>query len=150
MLEKPTLIVEKKWLWNNAFRSTRLVNGQECMVVIDGGSSSNNASQAPMDSLQLRVHKHPQPYFVWWLMTKEEVQLRERCQVTFIFYDDYKDKVWCNVVLMDAGYVLLVRPWMHEKHGIHQMRENTYTFIKDDKVITLYPMKQEPPKNIWG
>lgn len=64
MLEKPTLIVEKKWLWNNVFSSTRFVNGQECTVVIDGGISNNNASPAPLDSLQLRVHKHPQPYFV--------------------------------------------------------------------------------------
>ena len=33
-----TLTAEKKWLRENIFCSTGTVNGQECMVVIDGGS----------------------------------------------------------------------------------------------------------------
>lgn len=32
------------------------------------------------------------------------------------------------------------------KMEFYPMRENTYTFIKDGYVITLYPMKPEPPK----
>ena len=60
------LITEKKWLRANIFRSKGTVKGQECMVVIDGGSSQNIISQALMDRLQLKVRKHHRPYFTRW------------------------------------------------------------------------------------
>ena len=49
------LITEKKWLRETIFRSKGTVNGQECTVIIDGGSSQNIISQALVDRLQLKV-----------------------------------------------------------------------------------------------
>lgn len=47
---------------------------------------------------------------------------------------------------MNARNVVLERPMMYDNNGIHRLRENMYTIIKDGKVITLYLMKPEPPK----
>ena len=67
------LITEKKWLRETIFRSKGTVKGQECTVVIDGGSSQNIISQALVDRLQLKVRKHHRPYFARWLMTGDEM-----------------------------------------------------------------------------
>lgn len=40
--------------------------------------------------------------------------------------------------------VYFIRPWIYDNNKIHLMRVNTYTFVKDGEVVTLYPMKQEP------
>ena len=58
-------------------------------------------------------------------MTDDELQVRHGCQVTFAISDDYKDKVWCHVVLMCVGDVLLARPWMYGENEIYRMRDNT-------------------------
>lgn len=90
------------------------------------GRTLTIVSQVPVDHLQLRVHKHPRPYFIQWLMTGDEVQVRHRCQVGFTVNANYKDIVWYNVVPMDAGDTSLGRSWMYDKNGIHQMKDNTY------------------------
>lgn len=100
---------------NDIFRRTFCVNNQICTVVIDGGSSGNIVAQALVDCLWIRVHKRSGPYFVHWLMKGDEVQVQHRCKVTFTIGDDYKDKMWCDVVLMDVRDVLLGRPWMNIK-----------------------------------
>lgn len=54
------------------------------------------------------------------------MQVQHKSQVTFAIDNDYKETVWCNVVLMDIGDVLFGRWWMYDKIRIHRMRENTY------------------------
>ena len=56
--------VEKKWLRKNIFRSTGTIHGQNCTVVIDGGSCENIISQTLVDRLKLKVYKHNHSYFV--------------------------------------------------------------------------------------
>lgn len=36
---------------------------------------------------------------------------------------------------------------IYDNNKIHRMRVNTYTFVIDGEVVTLYPMKQEPRKD---
>ena len=49
----------------------------------------------------------------------------------------YKDKVWCDVIPMDACHLLLGRPWQYDRRAIHDGVKNTYSFIKDGKKIVL-------------
>ena len=79
-------------------------------------------------------------------MSGDEVQVRYAFPVTFSIGEDYKDTVWCNVIPMDSCDILLGRPWMYDKDGTNGMRNNTYTFMHDNKQITLHPMKLAPPK----
>nr|XP_019702571.1 uncharacterized protein LOC109505085 [Elaeis guineensis] len=55
----------------------------------------------------------------------------------------YYDKVWCDVVAMDACHLLFGRPWQYDCSVIHDGYWNTYTFWKDNQKITLVPMKEE-------
>ena len=157
--------VEKRLLRKNIFHSTGTVHGQKCTIVI-GGSCENINSQTFVDCLKLKVYKHNRPYFVKWLMTGDEAQVRHLCQVTFAIGDDYKDTIWCDVLPMDSGDKLLVRHtcqvtfavgddykdtiWCDvlpmDSVGTHGMRDNTYTFMHGGKEVTLHPKKPNSPK----
>ena len=102
-------------------------------------------SQALVDHLKLEVRKPYRSYFVRWLVTGEEVQVRYACPVTFAIGENYKDTVWCDVLPMDSGDILLGRPWMYDKYDTHGMRDNKYTFMHSGKQVTLHPLKPEPP-----
>ena len=58
--------------------------------MLNGGSCENIISQTPIDHLMLKGYKHNHPYFVKWLMTGDEVQVRHTWQVTFPIGQDYK------------------------------------------------------------
>ena len=139
-------MVIKKWLRNNIFHSKVTVNGRACKIVIDGGSCENIISQALLDRLKLNVPKHYCPYFARWLMTGDEVQVRHACPVTFAIGEDYTDTIWCAVLPIESGDILLGRPWIYDKNGTNGMHDNTYTFAHNGKHVRLHPMKLAPPK----
>ena len=60
--QESTLIVKKRWLQKNIFRSTSTIHEQHCKVVIDGGSCENIISQTLIDHLKLKIYKHNHPY----------------------------------------------------------------------------------------
>lgn len=68
-------------------------------------------SQAIIDRLKLRVHKHHHPNFVRWLKTSGEVLLQHTCQITFAISEDYKYTMWRDVVLMDCREKLSISFW---------------------------------------
>jgi len=41
---------------------------------------------------------------------------------------------------MDACHVLLGRPWLFDRRVVHDGHQNTYTFHKDGRKITLAPL----------
>ena len=103
VIKETTSTTEKKWLRDNIFRSKGTINGQECTVVIDGGSCKNIIPQALVDQLQLKVRKHHRPNFAKWVMTGDEMQVQYTCSVTFSFGRDYANTVWCTVVPINSG-----------------------------------------------
>ena len=140
VLKEATPTIEKKWLRKNIFHSTSAVHEKNCTVVVDG-VSCENISQTFVDRLKLKVYKHNRPYFVKWLMTRDEVQVQHTCQVTFAIGEDYKDRVWCDVLPMDSGDILLGHPQMYDKNETHGMPNNTYKFMHGWKQVTLHPKK---------
>ncbi|KAI5316851.1 hypothetical protein L3X38_036558 [Prunus dulcis] len=52
-----------------------------------------------------------------------EVSVAKRALVPFSIGNNYKDKVWCDVVSMDAGHILLGRPWEFDKAVVHDVEE---------------------------
>nr|XP_010905626.1 uncharacterized protein LOC105032765 [Elaeis guineensis] len=107
-------------------------------LVILGGSCENIISQEAVTKLNLATEKHQAV-----LVSKREVIVDGRCLVSFSIGQKYYDKIWCDVVVMDACYLLLERPWQYDHGVIHDGRQNIYTFWKDDQKITLTPMKEE-------
>ena len=49
----------------------------------------------------------------------------------------YKDEVLCDIVLMHAGHILLGRHWQFDRKVNHDGFKNRYSFVKDNKTITL-------------
>lgn len=58
----------------------------------------------------------------------------------------YKDKLFCDVLPMDACHVPLWISWKHDRQILHDRYANTYTIKKDDKTIMLAPYNS-PPKH---
>lgn len=55
----------------------------------------------------------------------------------------YKDKVVCDIFLMDCCHLLLGRPCQFDRHAIYDGRENTYTIEKDGHTFFLTPLVEE-------
>ncbi|KAB2623199.1 hypothetical protein D8674_025381 [Pyrus ussuriensis x Pyrus communis] len=87
------------WLRHNIFQSTCTIGGKVCRLVIDFGSCEN--------------------------VIFEEA----RALIPFSIGTNYKDKVWCDVVPMDACHILLGRPWEFDRCVMHNGWKNTYSFM---------------------
>lgn len=84
-----------------------------------------------------------------WFKKGNEVTVDNRCLVSFSIGKKYFDNIWCDIVVMDACYLLLGRPWQYVHKAIHDDRTNTYTFWEDNMKITLATMKEtDLPKPI--
>ena len=58
----------------------------------------------------------------------------------------YEDEVLCDVVPMQAGHLLLGRPWQFDRRVHHDGFTNKYSFIHIQRTITLAPMT---PKQVY-
>jgi hypothetical protein len=66
--------------------------------------------------------------------------------VSFSIGVRYKDKMWCDVVAMDACHLLLGRPWQYDRSAHLDGRKNTYSFMFGAVKITLLPSVGIGPK----
>jgi hypothetical protein len=94
--------------------------------------------------LALETEQHPNPYRLEWLKKNIEVVVSKRCLVSFSIGVRYKDKMWCDVVAMDACHLLLGRPWQYDRSAHHDGRKNT---IIGTMKITLLPSMGNGPKS---
>ena len=66
----------------------------------------------------------------------------------------YRDKILCDVMLMDVCHILLGRPWEYDRGAMHDGKRNTYKFNKDGVNRRLLPMEEDDasrkldPKNL--
>ena len=52
----------------------------------------------------------------------------------------YEDEVLCDVVPMQAGHLLLGRPWQFDRRVKHDGFTNKYSFVLNQRSITLVPL----------
>ncbi|KAL5857290.1 hypothetical protein ACOSQ3_004748 [Xanthoceras sorbifolium] len=74
-----------------------------------------------------------------WLNDSGEVRVNKQVLVSFSI-GKYKDEVVCDVVPMNAGHILLGRPWQFDKHVTHDGYANRYSFVLHKRPITLVPL----------
>ncbi|GJR60132.1 RNA-directed DNA polymerase [Tanacetum coccineum] len=106
-------------------------------MIIDGGSCENVVSTYMVEKLGMKIEDHPEPYQLTWLKKGNTIKVSKRCLVQFSIGKNYKDEVWCEVILMDAAHILLGRPWKFDRKTKHDGFQNTYSFKKDGVNITL-------------
>ena len=58
----------------------------------------------------------------------------------------YEDEVLCDVVPIQAGHLLLGRPWEFGQRVYHDSFTNKYSFIHNQRIVTLAPMT---PKQVY-
>ncbi|XP_057469634.1 uncharacterized protein LOC130758701 [Actinidia eriantha] len=98
----------------NIFYTRCYVKDKVCSVIIDGGSCTNVASTTMVDKLGLPTILHPKPYKLQWLNNSGELRVTKQVLVAFRI-GKYEDEVLCDVVPMQAGHLLLGRPWQFDR-----------------------------------
>ena len=116
-----------------------------CSVIVDGGSCTNVASTSMVEKLGLTTLRHPRPYRLQWLNDSGEVRVTRQVVVPFRI-GKYEDEVLCDMVPMQAGHLLLRRPWQFDRRVQHDGFTNKYSFMFKQRTITLVPMT---PKQVY-
>ena len=99
---------------DNIFHTRCHVQNKVCSVIIDGGSCTNVANTTMVEKIRMPTSKHPRPYKLQWLNDSGEVRVNKQVLVSFSI-GKYEDKVLCDVVPMQAGHLLLGRPWQFDR-----------------------------------
>jgi len=123
----------------NIFHTRCYVKDKVCSVFIDGGSCTNVASTIMVEKLGLPMVKHPRPYKLQWLNDSGEIRVNKQVLVAFRI-GKYEDEVLCNVIPMQAGHLLLGRPWQFDRQVKHDGFTNKYSFELNQRSITLVPL----------
>ena len=68
---------------------------------------------------------------------------RETTMSCFVLieFNVYKDKIWCDVVTMDVGQIILGRSWLYDNDITIHGRLNTCQFEHEGKKIKLIPYR---------
>ncbi|XP_019056297.1 PREDICTED: LOW QUALITY PROTEIN: uncharacterized protein LOC109116034 [Tarenaya hassleriana] len=104
---------EEKIQRENIFYTRCVVKDKVCSLIIDSGSCTNVASNSLVEKLGLLTQKHPKPYKLQWLNDNGETKVHRQVKVPFRI-GKYEDEVLCDVVPMQAGHLLLGRPWQFD------------------------------------
>jgi len=85
--------------------STHTKERKNWKVIVDSESCVNTVSSKMIEKLGLKVVPHSHPYKVSWI-NSTILNVKQQCLFP-IEFDVYKDKIWCNVVTMDVGQIIL-------------------------------------------
>ena len=98
-----------------------------------------------VEKLGLQTTKHPRPYRLQWLNDSGEVKVNKQALVSFSI-GRYEDEILCDVVPIQAGHLLLGRPWQFDRQAKHDGFTNKYSFVHNQRNITLVPLT---PKQVY-
>ena len=85
------------------FKLTK-IGDKNCWVIIDSGSCVNAVASGMVTKLGLKNIPYSQSYKVSWVnFTSIDVK-NMSCSVQFA---TYSDKIWCDVVTIDVGHIIL-------------------------------------------
>uniref|UniRef100_A0A2N9I5V1 CCHC-type domain-containing protein n=1 Tax=Fagus sylvatica TaxID=28930 RepID=A0A2N9I5V1_FAGSY len=127
------------WRRSNIFHTYVKCGSTNCKVIIDSGSCINAVSSSLVTRLGVKLIPHPNPYKVSWVDTSS-IDIKERCLLSIQFMS-YKDKIWCDVIPMDVGHVILGRPWLYDLDVTIYGRTNSCSFTFKGKKIKLNPLQ---------
>ena len=106
--------------------------------MVDSGSCCNCCSTRLVSKLSLAITPHPKPYKLQWLNEQGEMIVNQQVKVPFSI-GTYKDEVICDVVPMEAGYLLLGRPWQYDRKIIYNGLTNEITLTHLGTKFVLHP-----------
>ena len=92
-----------------------------------------------VEKLNLQLIPHPKPYKLQWKNEDGELTIDKEEKVKFSV-GNYKDKVLCDVVPMEACHILLGKLWQIDKKTMHNGLTNEITFTHREKKFVLCPL----------
>jgi len=113
-----------------------------CKIIIDSGSCINVVFSGSVSRLGLKSVPHPKPYNVSWV-NDTSIAVKERCLFLIKIFD-YHDEIWCDVIPMDVGHVILGRPWLYDLDVTIFGQSNSCSFTFQGKKIQLIGL---PPRS---
>src|SRR2546428_4561662 len=102
----------------------------------------NTASYMMVMKLGLPLIAHPRPYKLQWFNDGGEVKVFKQVKVPFSI-GWYQDEVLCDVVPMQAGHLLLGRPWQYDRRVMHNGYSNRYSFTCKGRNVVLAPLSPQ-------
>ena len=72
------------------------------------------------------------------------IDVKDRCFILILFAT-YSDKIWCDVVTMDVGHIILGRPWLYDRDVTIYECPNSCSFVHEGKKIKLAPLRPTLP-----
>ena len=86
--------------------------------------------------------KHPNPYKVTWI-DATSIDVQERCQIP-IQFATYTENVWCDILPMNVGHIILGRPWLFDLDVTIYGRTNQCLFVHNGKKVKIMPNQPKP------
>ncbi|XP_028550795.1 uncharacterized protein LOC110108656 [Dendrobium catenatum] len=133
------------WRRTAIFHTFTKIGDKNCKVIVDSESCINAVSLAMISKLNIKATPHPNPYKVAWI-NSTSMEIKDRSLIPLEF-NGYQEKVWCDVLTMDVGQIILVRPWLFDNDVHIYGRTNTCVFEHNGKKIKLIPSKPRPDKS---
>jgi len=93
---------------NATFHTFTKIGDKSCKVIVDNGSFVNAISFKSLEYIGLEVVPYPYPFKVLWI-DFTTLEVKQRCLVP-VNFNHYKDNIWCDVITMNVGQVILGRP----------------------------------------
>ena len=107
-----TKVHENDWRRTTIFHTFIKIGNHVRKIILDNGSCVNAVSPDTVNLLGLHITPHPNSYRVSWI-DATSVPVSTRCLVPITFAS-YHDQVWCDIIPMKVGSILLKRPWIYD------------------------------------
>ena len=96
-------------------------------ILVDSGSVVNAVAAASVLALDLHPRPHPRPYKAMWI-NETYLAVTKRCVVP-LKVAGYHEDIWCDILPMGVGSVLLGRPWLYDRDVAQLGRANHCIFF---------------------
>ncbi|XP_078437281.1 uncharacterized protein LOC144707900 [Wolffia australiana] len=118
------------------------IGGRTYKLMVDSGSCINGISEDTATRLGLPLIPHPTRYQVSWI-DASTIPVKMQCYVP-LKMSTYDEKVFCDVLPMKIGSIILGRPWLFDHDVQLSGRANTCSFIYGGRRLVWYPSVRIP------
>ena len=112
---------------SSIFSTFSRIGSNVIKILVDSGSVVNAVAAASVLALGLQPRPHPRPYKAMWI-NETYLAVTKRCIVP-LKVAGYHEDIWCDILPMGVGSVLLGRPWLYDRDVAQLGRTNHCIFF---------------------